>query len=1010
VRQDHVTRLPQETAAGDYLSHTPPIASARPTQAANPVARPPLDSDPSEAHDARTLRAFQALTDTALSHLSLEALAPELLERVLTVMQVDNAAILLLDEATQELVVRAARGPEESLVDTFRVRVGDGFAGRIAATRMPLVVEDFSTYPVRNALLRDCLTSALGVPLIAGDRVLGVIHIDSATPRKFTADEEALLTQAADRIALAVERSQLYEEAQAARALAEQRATRLEAIVAAVADGLFVYDTEGHIVERNLAAEAMLATFAPPDTHAASVYDRGQRIGGQRDISGRELSEDEWPQTRITRGETLSGPTSVYVRMRRLDGHEAILNVSGTPLRDETGALTGAVCLYRDVTDGWEMSETLQSSVKELAATNVQLRTLLDVTPVGVSIVDANGTPQLVNDAVRQIWGQNLHIAASTAEYGEYRAWRVDTGERVTANEWSLARALREGVVTVGEAYDIETFDGQRKTILDSSAPLRDDSGAITGAVSVIYDITERREYERRTRAALDAVLEMTQTLVTLPDDLTAMPAAQAGEAGAPISPITAPTPVGGTTNEAAPDAAPVTSHDRTQAASSETTNAERLIAQRLAALTAGVLGCKRVGITAIDPETERLRAVAVVGLAPELEPQWWAEQRALEANGARFGDGGDPAEVARFRAGEVFVIDMTQPPLNELPNPYGVTTTLVAPMRASERLVGMLSLDYGGPSHTFTDEERALAGAVAQVGAVALERDRLLREREAARAEAFALTEANRRMDEFLGIASHELRTPITTIKANIQMAQRRAQQALAAQAQTLAAEPEAVRTQTLEKGPLGQLSLLLGRAAQSAERQERLVEDLLDISRISAGRLEYRMEPVDLTTLTRETVEEQRLSNPRRSIELDEPTAPTSVLADADRIRQAITNYLTNALKYSEADRPVVVALRVAGDVARVEVRDHGQGISAEEQQRIFERFHRVPGIEVMSGTGVGLGLGLYITRTVIEQHGGQLGVESAPGMGSTFWFTLPLVPATAPTRHQKNSSSVR
>jgi len=434
----------------------------------------------------------------------------------------------------------------------------------------------------------------------------------------------------------------------------------------------------------------------------------------------------------------------------------------------------------------------------------------------------------------------------------------------------------------------------------------------------------------------------------------------------------------------------------------SEATTAERLVAQRLAELTAGVLGCKRVGITAIEPETERLRAVAVVGLAPEQEPQWWAEQRELEAKGARFGDGGDPAELARFRAGEVFVIDMTQPPLNELPNPYGVTTTLIAPMRAGERLVGMLSLDFGGPPHAFTDEERALAGAVAQVGAVALERDRLLREREAARAEALALTEAKRRMDEFLGIASHELRTPITTVKANLQLAQRRARQALAAQA--LAAEPEATRAQALEKGPLGQLSLLLGRAVQSAERQERLVEDLLDISRISAGRLEYRMEPIDLGALTSETVDEQRLHNPARriDIELEEPpigTNPVLVVADADRVRQALTNYLTNALKYSEADRPVVVSLRITGGAARVEVHDQGQGLSAEHQLRMFERFYRAPGIEVMSGTGVGLGLGLYITKTVIEQHGGQLGVESAPGVGSTFWFTLPLAPVATP-----------
>jgi signal transduction histidine kinase len=106
-------------------------------------------------------------------------------------------------------------------------------------------------------------------------------------------------------------------------------------------------------------------------------------------------------------------------------------------------------------------------------------------------------------------------------------------------------------------------------------------------------------------------------------------------------------------------------------------------------------------------------------------------------------------------------------------------------------------------------------------------------------------------------------------------------------------------------------------------------------------------------------------------------------------------VTNYLTNALKYSPAKQPVVVGLDVASNEARVWVRDQGPGLPPEEQVRIWERFHRVKGIKVQSGTGVGLGLGLYICRIIIERHQGQVGVESAPGQGSTFWFTLPLAP---------------
>ena len=118
---------------------------------------------------------------------------------------------------------------------------------------------------------------------------------------------------------------------------------------------------------------------------------------------------------------------------------------------------------------------------------------------------------------------------------------------------------------------------------------------------------------------------------------------------------------------------------------------------------------------------------------------------------------------------------------------------------------------------------------------------------------------------------------------------------------------------------------------------------------------------------------------------------------MVDADRLGQVVTNYLTNALKYSPTYCPVTVGLDVDARQARVWVRDEGPGLPPEEQEAIWERFHRVKGIEVQSGSGIGLGLGLYICRTIIERHQGQVGVESEPGQGSTFWFTVPLAPAT-------------
>ncbi len=171
--------------------------------------------------------------------------------------------------------------------------------------------------------------------------------------------------------------------------------------------------------------------------------------------------------------------------------------------------------------------------------------------------------------------------------------------------------------------------------------------------------------------------------------------------------------------------------------------------------------------------------------------------------------------------------------------------------------------------------------------------------------------------------------------------------------------------------------------------------MNDLLDVSRIQAEKLALRLERADLLAMICEVVQEQQQANPQRTIQLCLPASQqVMVNADAGRIEQVVMNYLTNALKYSPEDAPVEVGAALEPGVVRVWVRDHGPGIPLAEQEHIWKRFHRVAGTEVRSGSGVGLGLGLYISRSIIERHQGQVGIESGPDhQGATFWFTLPL-----------------
>ena len=159
------------------------------------------------------LRAMSALTDVILSKLGLDDLLDQLLGRLREVLFADTAAILILDEESNELVARAARGIEGEVERGVRVPVGAGFAGRIAATREPVAVDDLTTIDVHNPLLRERgICSMLGAPMMVEGNVTGVVHVGTLTPRHFEASDRRLLQLAADRIALAVDHERLLRE------------------------------------------------------------------------------------------------------------------------------------------------------------------------------------------------------------------------------------------------------------------------------------------------------------------------------------------------------------------------------------------------------------------------------------------------------------------------------------------------------------------------------------------------------------------------------------------------------------------------------------------------------------------------------------------------------------------------------------------------------------------------------------------------------------------------------
>jgi signal transduction histidine kinase len=177
------------------------------------------------------------------------------------------------------------------------------------------------------------------------------------------------------------------------------------------------------------------------------------------------------------------------------------------------------------------------------------------------------------------------------------------------------------------------------------------------------------------------------------------------------------------------------------------------------------------------------------------------------------------------------------------------------------------------------------------------------------------------------------------------------------------------------------------------------RLINDLLDISRIREDNLELNLAVFDLAELVYETVQDHQAIHIDRLITLDLPEQDLiPIYADRDRIQQVLSNYLANALKFAPVTKPIQVGITLEGTTVRVWVKDQGPGLTPQQQAHIWQRYYQVSQISVQEGWKVGLGLGLYICQQLIHRQQGEVGVESIPGQGATFWFTLPVHAASS------------
>ena len=302
------------------------------------------------------------------------------------------------------------------------------------------------------------------------------------------------------------------------------------------------------------------------------------------------------------------------------------------------------------------------------------------------------------------------------------------------------------------------------------------------------------------------------------------------------------------------------------------------------------------------------------------------------------------------------------------------ITSALSLPLRVGERCVGVLNVNRINHPEVFQGHHREMLQLFSEhVGAVidrAEVMDRMGSRTRQLEADNLKLAETNRMKDVFLSTASHELKTPLTSVIAYAELLDDNEKQ--------------------LDRNQRGEF---LRRLRAEATRLLALIDEILDLSRIESGKLTLHRVPISVNEVSRAASETSRSLGRRRGIEIDEiyDTSLPPLPIDEVKMRQVFVNLLVNAIKFSPDNSRIVIQTGRDGEHVRVEVRDKGAGIHPDDTPHIFELFGQ--GVHGQDRNAGGLGIGLHLVKRISELHGGHVGVNSTPGEGSAFWVRLPL-----------------
>jgi PAS domain S-box-containing protein len=554
-------------------------------------------------------------------------------------------------------------------------------------------------------------------------------------------------------------------------------------------------------------------------------------------------------------------------------------------------------------------------------------RTLFEMLPSGVLYYDASGHLLAANPAAQRIPGLTLD---QLRNHNTPFLLCDKEGRTLREEEWPLYRILAGETLQDATAIDV-TIRGpeqQERHMNVSGQPLYDPDRQVRGAIITFQDVTIQRNSLTHTQRSLNAILAMADAMVQHETDWEAtVPLEDEREvAGAPLE------------NELLE---------------------ENMFERPLLELPCRLLDCQRAAIVLIDPQTEILIPITIVGISPDYERHWYNSLHGARLHSLL----GSQEFVDRLRAGEMLSLDGSHQLFRDLPS-----YKLITPILKNGELIGIFLIAYSNVKPDLTSQDLTIIHAVAKLAALLVEREKAFHDRnhalqmlQNAKSE---LERTSKVKGDFLGIVSHEFRTALTGIQGF----------------------SEIMRDKDLSVVEMKEFAIDIH---TDARRLVRLITGMLDMDHREAPHLQLNPSWLDLNAIIIDVVARMRQTNDDSVIRLQLANALPILRGDYEKLTSVVANLLQNAILHSPPGAEIAISSQIEGNVVHICVRDYGAGLSAVELERVFEpRTHNDPHstfhIEDTQPE-------LSIVRDVVQMHGGQAWAESVPGKGSIFHFTI-------------------